>query len=678
MNRQSRRLIKSVRRRGGGRLDGRARNTVDIMMRTAAARQEEGDLDAALAGYDDVIELYPDHLDALSNSGFIIAHLGDTEGALPRLRKAIELAPDDAKPHNNLGTVLETAGLLDEAETHLRRAIEIDPTIAEAHVNLGNVLQKLDKPDDADAAYGEAFVHAAEHPATFVNLAVALMGRGHYETAKQSLQKALAIDPNHPETLFNRGLLHQHHGEFADSAECYRAAIAAKPGFANAYYGLGNVLDQAGDSEGAITAYRDCIKANPAHANACLGLSRLLREEGRINEMVPMLRSAAAANPVNPIILSLLANLLCDGDDLDEALSVGIKAHVVDDTSAPAICSLSKALVEKGLYEDAASVYDKLTAPANDHDVVAHGWLAESLLRHQRLEDGWFILDRLLDVSEITGRQRYGYLILKAIYCWLSDDPAGSEKHTDEAEKLLHRVGPHELEKNPLAYSRYIAMLIDNRRLKSELYRDSAPDTLHVIGESHCLSPHGTALDLGGDLYRLEGRLIMGCKAWHLADPKVNNFQRAYWAIVSDLAEGANLLVTIGEIDCRMDEGMFPRHKKTGGSLDHIIESTARGFVNFIATLAADKGHQANICGVPAPHPALISDSPLPEADHGAYLDMIRRFNISVEGFAKQRGCGFVDLYSMTVREAGTADGSHHIDRNHLYPSAIHRALGKA
>ena len=106
--------------------------------------------------------------------------------------------------------------------------------------------------------------------------------------------------------------------------------------------------------------------------------------------------------------------------------------------------------------------------------------------------------------------------------------------------------------------------------------------------------------------------------------------------------------------------------------------STAQGFVNFVAILAADKGYQANICGVPAPHPALISDSPLSEAGRGAYLDMIRRFNIAVEGFAKQRRYGFVDLYSMTVCDTGTADGSQHIDRNHLYPSAIHRALGKA
>lgn len=678
MNRQSRRLMKSVRKRGNGRIDARARDTVDVMMRAAVARQEEGDLEAALAEYDDILELYPDHPDALSNSGFIIAHLGDAEGALPRLRRAVELAPGDAKPRNNLGTVLETAGRLIEAETQLRRALELDPTLAEAHVNLGNVLGKLEKPDEADAAYGEAFVHAADDPACFTNLAVALMGRRRFDPAMESLRKALAIDPGYADALFNRGLLGRYRGEFAAAVVDFRAAIAAKPGFANAYYGLANALEETGDSEGAIAAHGECIKANPVHANACLGLSRLLRDEGRINEVVPLLRKAAEENAANPIVLGMLANLLGDGDDLNEAVAVGIRAHVLDDSSAPAICSLSKALVEKGLYEDAASVYGELPAPADAHDVVAHGWLAESLLRHQRFAEGWFILDRMLDAAELTGRQRYGYLIYKAIHCWLSDDAAGCEGFVDRAAAIIERVGAHDIDKNPLAYSHYLKGLAANRRLKPGLYRDAAPDTLHIIGESHCLSPHGTAVEIGGDLYRLESHMIIGCKAWHLADPKVNYFQRAYWTIAGGLPEGANLLVTIGEIDCRMDEGMFPRHKKTGAPLDDIIASTAGGLVNFVATLAAEKGQRANICGVPAPHHARSSETAMSDSDLGAYLDMIRRFNVAVAELANKHGCGFVDLYAMTVGEAGTATGDQHIDRTHLYPSAIHEALANA
>lgn len=675
MNRQSRRLLKSVRKRGNGRIDARARDTVDAMMRSAVARQVQGEHEAALSDYNDILELYPDHPDALSNSGFLIAHLGDAEGALPRLRKAVDLPPGDAKLRNNLGTVLETAGLLDEAESELRRAIEIDPTIAEAHVNLGNVLQKLEKPGHADEAYGQALAHAADNPETFINIAVALMGRQQYGPARDSLDAALAIDPDHADALFNRGSLRQYRGEFTEAIMDFRAAIAAKPVFANAYYGLGNAQEVTGDSEGAIAAYSDCLRANPAHANACLSLSRLLRDEGRINEVVPLLRKAAEEHAANPVVLSMLANLLGDGDDLDEAVAVGTRAHVIDGCSAPAICSLAKALVEKGLYEDAATLYETLTPPADAHDVVAHGWLAESLLRHQRFADGWSILDRMLLGEELTERQRYGYLIYKAIHCWLNDDAAGCDGYVDQAAAMVQRVGVHDMDKNPVAYAHYLKQLAANRRLKPELYRAAASDVLHIIGESHCLSPHGTVLEIGGALYRLESHMIVGCKAWHLADPKVNYFQRAYWTIAGGLPEGANLLVTIGEIDCRMDEGMFPRHKKTGTALDEIIESTVGGFVGFVAGPAAARGHRLNICGVPAPHPARSSRVAMADGDLRVYLEIIKNFNKKLEDAAKQHDFGFVDLYSLTVGEGAAADGAQHIDDTHLYPSAIHQAL---
>lgn len=675
MNRQSRRLVKSVRKRGGGPINARALDTVDVMMRGAVSLQESGELEAALAEYNDILELYPDHPDALSNSGYLIAHLGDAESALPRLRRAVELAPDEATIRNNLGTALETAGLLEEAEAELRRAIALNPALAEARVNLGNVFRKLNKTDDADANYQSAFDHAGDDPATLTTIAVAMIGRRQYEPAQESLEKALAIDPGFADALFNRGLLRQYQGNFSDAMVDFRAAIAARQDFSNAHYGLGNALEESGDSEAAIAAYRDAIVANPVHANACLSLSRLLRDEGRINEVVPLLRAAADQNTTNPVVLGMLANLLADGEDVDEAVAVGLKAHALDHDSAPAICSLSKALVEKGLYGDAAKVYGALAAPADAHDVVAHGWLAESLLRHQLFEDGWSIIDRMLGRDELTDRQRYGYLIYKGIHCWLSGDVDGCGRAVDDAEALSQKVGTHNVEKNPLAYAAYLKELIANRGRHSGIYQDAAPDTLHVIGESHCLSPHGTAIDLGGSLYRLESHMIMGCKAWHLADPEENYFQRAYWTIASALPEGANLLVTIGEIDCRVDEGMYPRHQKSQTPLAEIIETTATGFIDFIAVLAANKGQRVNICGVPAPHHERFLETPLPDDEKAVYLGMIQSFNMVLETLAISKGLGFVDPYAMTAGEAGVSDGSRHIDRTHLYPSVLHQAL---
>ena len=354
---------------------------------------------------------------------------------------------------------------------------------------------------------------------------------------------------------------------------------------------------------------------------------------------------------------------------------MGTKALAIDERSVPAICSLSKALVEKGLYDEAAWVYRKLPAPANDHDVVAYGWLVESLLRNQLFGAGRPLLDRLLDGTGLSVRQRFGHIVQKAVDCWLADDVEGCNRYIDDTAAISELEGDHNLEHAPKAYAQFLKRLSANRRHHPELYQGQAPDTLHVIGESHCLSPHGTTVDLGGSLYRLESYILMGCKAWQLADPVENSYQRAFWSISSKLPEGANLLVTFGEIDCRVIEGIYPRHKKSDVPLDDIITLTAGGFVEFVATLAAEKSQQVNFCGIPAPSPERLIETPLAGSEQAVYLDMIRRFNIAIEAAATARQLGFVDLYSLTVSENGLAGGSQHIDGTHLYPSTFHQAL---
>ena len=62
-------------------------------------------------------------------------------------------------------------------------------------------------------------------------------------------------------------------------------------------------------------------------------------DEGRLREAEDRLRAAAERNAGNPIVLGIFASLLGDGDDLDLALSTGMKAYLIDDGSATAVCA---------------------------------------------------------------------------------------------------------------------------------------------------------------------------------------------------------------------------------------------------------------------------------------------------------------------------------------------------
>ena len=68
MNRKARRLLKSTRKRKSDRLGGGAFDTIDAMMGEAAVLNRQGRLDEALCRYREILELYPDHPDALNNA----------------------------------------------------------------------------------------------------------------------------------------------------------------------------------------------------------------------------------------------------------------------------------------------------------------------------------------------------------------------------------------------------------------------------------------------------------------------------------------------------------------------------------------------------------------------------------------------------------------------------------
>lgn len=159
---------------------------------------------------------------------------------------------------------------------------------------------------------------------------------------------------------------------------------------------------------------------------------------------------------------------------------------------------------------------------------MAHGWLIESLLRHQQKPAARALTDRTLDHADLTSRQRHGHLITNAIHCWLGDDLPGCEDFMARASAAAAATGSDNLDRNLSVYERYLSALLDYRKGHSGLYDGADAEPLHVIGESHCLSPHGTNLDIGGAQFRLRGHMILGCKAWHFADPTVNHYQRAY------------------------------------------------------------------------------------------------------------------------------------------------------
>ncbi len=99
--------------------------------------------------------------------------------AIALYEKVLEMEPQHAAAHINLGTLFYNRQDYVKAEHHYRAAIEADPRYALAYFDLGNVLDETGRVPEAIKAYSTALMLAPTYGDAHYNLALA------YEKMKQ-------------------------------------------------------------------------------------------------------------------------------------------------------------------------------------------------------------------------------------------------------------------------------------------------------------------------------------------------------------------------------------------------------------------------------------------------------------------------------------------------------------
>ena len=116
----------------------------------------DGDLDAAVAAYQEVLGEDPENKLALYNLGLVEQSRGNNEDAEKYYRSTLEVDAEYTPALFNLA-ILRTAGDDDEEAVELyQRVVDIDPKNAGAYLNLGFALQALGRDEEAEEAFNTA------------------------------------------------------------------------------------------------------------------------------------------------------------------------------------------------------------------------------------------------------------------------------------------------------------------------------------------------------------------------------------------------------------------------------------------------------------------------------------------------------------------------------------------
>jgi tetratricopeptide (TPR) repeat protein len=103
----------------------------------------------AIASYERVLQLDPEHAAAHINLGTLYYNRQDYRMAEDHYREALRIDPRYALAHFDLGNVLDETGRINGAVESYLTALQLAPTYADAHYNLALAYEKMREPRKA-------------------------------------------------------------------------------------------------------------------------------------------------------------------------------------------------------------------------------------------------------------------------------------------------------------------------------------------------------------------------------------------------------------------------------------------------------------------------------------------------------------------------------------------------
>ena len=139
--------------------------------------------------------------------------------------------------------------------------------------------------------------------------------------------------------------------------------------------------------------------------------------------------------------------------------------------------------------------------------------------------------------------------------------------------------------------------------------------------------------------------------------------------IFSSLPTSSNVLLTIGEIDCRLGSGIIKhKNKFPEKKIEEIIVATVENYLTYIVKNNSSYQHNIIIQGVPCPN---INTAAYSEKEVMQLIEVIKKVNCELKNNSKKKRFEFLDVRKLTDRGDGFSNMIWHIDYNHLSPDGM-------
>jgi tetratricopeptide (TPR) repeat protein len=213
----------------------------------------------AITVYNELLELKPNHPDAMNNLGAALVKIGRYAEAEDCFRQTTRLHPNYPDAHSNLGEVLRARGRTSEAETWLRRALKLNPKHISARTNLGLTLVSLSRLSEAEVQFKKVLKAAPQNAEALFGMGHMATMRGHFDEADSMFNRAREAKPNLPSAWAAMAGLRKmtpENAEWRERSEQIAASGVSPLEEAGLRFAIGKYWDDVGDYKRAFQSYQ--------------------------------------------------------------------------------------------------------------------------------------------------------------------------------------------------------------------------------------------------------------------------------------------------------------------------------------------------------------------------------------------------------------------------------------
>ena len=270
----------------------------DALYKDAGEAFDRGDVERAIALYQELVTIRSKSVEARTNYGAVLAHAGRYEDAIVQYREALKLDPKNPITRLNLALAWYKQADFARAADVLSDLRKDHPEGQQSLYLLADCDLRLGKNQEVVALLEPVYDSHPEDRAVDYALGTALIREGQIEQGERVIDRILKSGDS-PEVNLLMGAAQLAGGDSQKAVATLGKALEMNPDLPGGWSLYGQALEDGGEEERARGAFQHALQADPNDFDANLRLGAILRHDGRNQEAAPYLQRALQLRPTS-------------------------------------------------------------------------------------------------------------------------------------------------------------------------------------------------------------------------------------------------------------------------------------------------------------------------------------------------------------------------------------------